>query len=150
MPVSGAGNFSVVINDSGIDATHDDLNWQQNRPEHSNFDRHRYFNRFHAASYGGKRAGHGFERRTRKRTARASSAEQDRLPGGRYAGVAPGAKLIGTGSGAVLFILNAVGGFEWSIANQAQYGIRVMSNSFGSSGAFNPDNPLNYRFQSGL
>ena len=30
LPVSGAGNFSVVINDSGIDATHDDLKLGKN------------------------------------------------------------------------------------------------------------------------
>ncbi|HYE76060.1 MAG TPA: S8 family serine peptidase, partial [Blastocatellia bacterium] len=31
----------------------------------------------------------------------------------------------------------------WSLANQGLYGIRVISNSWGSSGAFNPDNPIN-------
>ena len=63
--------------------------------------------------------------------------------GGLYAGVAPGAKLIGTGSGAGLFILNALGGFEWALANQFQYNIRVISNSWGSSGPFDPDDPIN-------
>src|SRR5205085_9402058 len=38
---------------------------------------------------------------------------------------------------------NALGGFEWSLANQGIYGIRVISNSYGGSGAFDPDNPLN-------
>src|SRR5204863_628311 len=70
--------------------------------------------------------------------------------GGRYAGVAPGARLIGTGSGAGLFILNGLGGFEWSMTNQTSldstgqpYNIRVISNSWGGSGAFNPDDPIN-------
>lgn len=143
MPVSGAGNFSVVINDSGIDATHDDLklgskviqNVQvvtdtetlsgftplltvENVPDTD-------LNVGHGTHVAGIVGGTG------------------QLSGGRYAGVAPGAKLIGTGSGAVLFILNALGGFEWSIANQAQYGIRVISNSFGGTGAFDPNDPLN-------
>src|SRR6185503_10940122 len=63
--------------------------------------------------------------------------------GGLYAGVASGARLIGAGSGAVLFVLNALGGFEWSIANQSVYNIRVISNSWGSNGRFNPDHPIN-------
>jgi serine protease AprX len=70
--------------------------------------------------------------------------------GGRYAGVAPGARLIGTGSGATLVVLNGLGGFEWSMTNQVTldssgqpYNIRVISNSWGGGGAFNPDDPIN-------
>src|SRR6266496_2132065 len=63
--------------------------------------------------------------------------------GGLYSGVAPGAKLVGTGSGAVLFILNALGGFEYSIANQSRYSVRVISNSYGGNGPFAPDDPIN-------
>ena len=47
----------------------------------------------------------------------------------QFGGVAPGAHLIGTGSGAVLFVLNALGGFEYSLANQARYNVRVISNA---------------------
>ena len=43
----------------------------------------------------------------------------------------------------MLFILNGLGGFEWSLANQFTYGIRVISNSWGGQGAFNPDDPIN-------
>jgi serine protease AprX len=63
---------------------------------------------------------------------------------GLYSGVAPGAKLIGTGSGAALFVLNALGGFEWSLAHQSQYGIRIISNSYGSTApGFDPEDPIN-------
>ena len=62
--------------------------------------------------------------------------------GGRYAGVAPGANLIGYGSGAVLFILNGLGGFEYALANQARYNIRIISNSWGGTGAFSPTDPI--------
>ncbi len=55
---------------------------------------------------------------------------------------ATGVKLIGTGSGAVLFILNALGGFEYSLQKQFDFNIRIISNSFGSQGPFNPNNPL--------
>ena len=143
MPVSGKGNFSVVINDSGIDARHDDLklgshviqNVQiltdtstlsgftpllsvENVPDTD-------LNVGHGTHCAGIVGGSG----------------QD--SGGIYQGVAPGAKLIGTGSGAVLFILNGLGGFEWSLANQSTYGIRVISNSWGGSGAFDPNDPIN-------
>ena len=150
LPVSGKGAFSVVINDSGIDARHDDLklgthviqNVQiltdeqtvagftslqaiENIPDTD-------LNVGHGTHCAGIVGGNG----------------QD--SGGKYAGVAPGARLIGTGSGAVLFILNGLGGFEWSMTNQTTldqfgqpYNIRVISNSWGGSGAFNPDDPIN-------
>jgi len=159
LPVSGRGAFSVVINDSGIDARHDDLKLgthviqnvqivtdeQTNNtvirlPEADGFFSLQVvenlpdtdFNVGHGTHCAGIVGGNG----------------QD--SGGRYAGVAPGARLIGTGSGAVLFILNALGGFEWSMTNQVTldqsfqpYNIRVISNSWGGSGAFNPNDPIN-------
>lgn len=159
LPVSGRGNFSVVINDSGIDARHDDLklgshvvqnvmiltdeqsnNAVINLPELNGFTSLQVLenvpdtdlNVGHGTHCAGIVGGNG----------------QD--SGGRYAGVAPGARLIGTGSGAVLFILNALGGFEWSMTNQTTldqfgqpYNIRVISNSWGGNGAFDPDNPIN-------
>ena len=159
LPVSGKGAFSVVINDSGIDARHDDLklgshviqnvqivtDTQTNNsvvrmPELDGFFSLQVIenvpdtdlNVGHGTHCAGIIGGNG----------------QD--SGGKYAGVAPGARLIGTGSGAVLFILNALGGFEWSMTNQTTldqsfqpYNIRVISNSWGGSGAFNPDDPIN-------
>lgn len=143
LPVAGQGNFSVVVNDSGIDATHADLHF----PEHviqnvfivtdtdtlSGFTPLLYqenipdtdVNVGHGTHVAGIVGGTG---------ARSGSL---------YAGVAPGAKIIGTGSGAVLFILNALGGFEWSLANQFQYNIRIITNSWGSNGPFHPDHPIN-------
>jgi serine protease AprX len=68
------------------------------------------------------------------------------LSNGKYEGVAPGAPLVGYGSGAALFILDALGGFDYAIANQAQYGIRVITNSWGDTGdrctPVNPDDPI--------
>lgn len=151
-PVFGGGDFSVVINDSGIDATHADLflgdrviqNVQVVADEATatalgivpslygftplvfvenvpNTDTHIG----HGTHCAGIVGGSGVR------------------SGGLYRGVAPGAKLIGCGSGAVEFILNALGGFEWSLANQPRYHIRVISNSWGGSGAFDPADPIN-------
>ncbi|MFY9555060.1 MAG: S8 family serine peptidase, partial [Blastocatellia bacterium] len=157
LPIAGQGNFSAVINDSGIDATHTDLKYSthviQNvqivmdgcilsqgsptppcpsAPEDRftpllvvenipNTDTHVGHGTHCAGILGG--------------TGQASS--------GLYTGVAPGVNLIGCGSGAGLFILNALGGFEWSMANQFLYHIRIISNSWGGGGPFDPDDPIN-------
>ena len=153
-PVTGKG-ITVVINDSGIDATHNDLKY----PEHviqnvqilsdqstgttctdqtgciigDNFTPLAYKEDVPNTD---THVGHG----THCAGIVGGSGIQS---GGLYSGVAPGARLIGTGSGAGLFILNALGGYNWSIGSQGRYGIRIISNSWGSSGAFDPDNPIN-------
>ncbi|MFL6256706.1 MAG: S8 family serine peptidase, partial [Pyrinomonadaceae bacterium] len=151
LPVSGKGDFSVVINDSGIDATHPDLQLGKNvvqnvliaTDEQTNntvvythpLDGFFPLTTVENVPNTDLNVGHG----THCAGIVGGTGQQS---GGKYAGVAPSAKLIGTGSGAGLFILNALGGFEWSLTNQALYGIRVISNSYGGSGAFNPDDPV--------
>ncbi len=143
LPLSGQGNFSVVVNDSGIDATHADLQYPnhviQNVQIVTGTDTLAGFtpllfvenvpdtdlNVGHGTHCAGIVGGTGAR------------------SGGLYAGVAPGANLIGTGSGAVLFILNALGGFEYSLANQFRYNVRIISNSYGSAAAFDPNEPVN-------
>jgi serine protease AprX len=142
-PVNGKGDFSVVVNDSGIDATHPDLqlgrNVIQNVQILTDTDTLSGFTSLQAVENlpdTDLNVGHG----THCAGIVAGTGQQS---GTLYAGVAPGAKLVGTGSGAVLFILNGLGGFEYALANQALYGVRVITNSWGGSGAFNPDNPIN-------
>src|SRR5690606_5986004 len=62
--------------------------------------------------------------------------------GGMYEGAAPGAHLIGYGSGGALFILDAIGGYDYALTHQYEYSIRVISNSWGTSGTFDPNNPV--------
>jgi serine protease AprX len=62
---------------------------------------------------------------------------------GKYRGVAIGSKLVGVGVGEALFILTALEGFDWVLQNRLKYGIRVISNSWGTTGAFAPDDPIN-------
>lgn len=52
---------------------------------------------------------------------------------GKIVGVAPGAHLLGYGSGAGLFILDTGGGFEYIAKHHKDYNIRAMSNSFGTT-----------------
>jgi serine protease AprX len=66
------------------------------------------------------------------------------MSGGIYAGVAPGSKLVGLGSGAVLFVLGQISAFDYAYTNQSIYNIRVISNSWGNSAvAADPDHPVN-------
>src|SRR6266436_3354627 len=62
---------------------------------------------------------------------------------GYYTGVAPGANLIGIGTGDVLFILFALAGFDYILDHQQQYNIKVVNNSWGTTGAFDPKDPIN-------
>ncbi|MBW3555216.1 MAG: S8 family serine peptidase, partial [Gemmatimonadetes bacterium] len=72
-------------------------------------------------------------------TAAGSGAASD----GKYTGVAPGAHLIGLGAGDVLFVFWILSGFDYIIDHQREYNIQVVNNSWGSSGLFDPDDPIN-------
>ncbi|MBA2693374.1 MAG: S8 family serine peptidase [Rubrobacter sp.] len=63
--------------------------------------------------------------------------------GGRYAGVAPDADLVGVGAGDTLFILYALEAFDYVLENQEEHNIQIVSNSYGTSGEFDPEDPLN-------
>src|SRR5216117_2600506 len=62
---------------------------------------------------------------------------------GYYKGVAPGANLIGIGTGDILFIFWALAGFDYILDHQQAYNIKVVNNSWGTSGAFDPKDPIN-------
>ncbi len=59
-------------------------------------------------------------------------------------GVAPGATIVGVGSGDGLSILYALQGFDYLMKPEIRetYNVRVISNSWGSSGEFAPYNPI--------
>jgi serine protease AprX len=141
LPLSGKGDFSVVVNDSGIDATHNDLKLGekviQNVEVLADTSTLAGFTPLVTIENvpNTDTVGHGTH-------CAGILGGTGQMSGGRFEGVAPGAKIIGCGSGAVLFILNGLGGFEYAIANQARYNVRVITNSWGSDGAFNPDDPI--------
>jgi serine protease AprX len=64
------------------------------------------------------------------------------MSNGLYTGVAPGSNLIGIGTGDVLFIFWALAGFDYILQNQDRYNIKVVNNSWGTSGAFDPEDPV--------
>lgn len=143
LPVSGKG-IGVVVNDSGVDGTHKDLEFGKNLVQNvlgstnlnalepgllpityqenvPNTDTNSGHGTHVAGTVGGTGA----------------------MSGGKYEGAAPGADLIGYGSGAALFVLDGIGGFDYAITHQQQYNIRVITNSWGSSGDFDPNDPIN-------
>jgi serine protease AprX len=143
MPVSGAGDFSVLVIDSGVDATHADLQFGtkvvQNVHPLVGTDTVEGFTpnvTVENVPNTDQSVGHGTH-------CAGIIGGTGIRSGGQYGGVAPGAKIVGAGLGAGLFVLNAVGAWEWGLANQYRYNIRVVSNSYGGGGAFNPDNPIN-------
>ena len=81
------------------------------------------------------------------RMSRASSARPARARVACTKASPPAPNLIGYGSGAALFILDSLGGFDYALTNQARYNIRVVSNSFGSPSDvgtdFDPNDPTN-------
>lgn len=65
------------------------------------------------------------------------------LSNGHYRGVAPDVDLIGLGAGEAIAILSGVQAYDWVLANHEEYNIRVINNSWGSSGgALNVRNPV--------
>ncbi len=143
MPVSGAGDFSVLVIDSGVDATHEDLKFGTKTVQNvqvmssaglvegftPNISIENVPNTDQSVGHGTHCAG--------------IIGGTGIRSGGLYGGVAPGAKIIGSGLGAGLFVLNAIGAWEWGLANQFRYNIKVVSNSYGGGTEFEPENPLN-------
>ncbi|WP_243298466.1 S8 family serine peptidase [Bacillus litorisediminis] len=62
---------------------------------------------------------------------------------GLYKGIAPDAKLVGLGTGEGLNILWALEGFNYVLEHQEEYGIKVISNSWGTTGEYSANNPIN-------
>ena len=146
VPVSGRG-IGVLVNDSGVDGLHPDLAYPQHVKQNvlAQTNLHAvdallpvtYTEGVHNTDIGG---GHGTH-------VAGTVGGNGAASGGAHEGVAPGAGIIGYGSGAALFILDTIGGFDYALTHQSQYNIRVVSNSFGNTGdvgtEFDPDDPTN-------
>ena len=142
IPVSGNGNFSVMVIDSGVDATHSDLQFGpkviqnvQTAVAAGTLDGFTPNVAVENVQNTDQTVGHGTH-------CAGIIGGTGVRSGGRYAGVAPGAKIIGSGLGAAIFVVNGLAAWEWGLSNQFRYNIRVISNSYGSAGRFNPDNPI--------
>jgi serine protease AprX len=142
-PLSGKG-VGVVVNDSGVDGTHKDIEFGKNLVQNvmASTNLNALEPSLLPVTYlenvpnTDTNSGHGTH-------VAGTVGGTGAMSGGKYEGVAPGADLIGYGSGAALFVLDGIGGFDYAIANQARYNIRVITNSWGSSGDFDPNDPIN-------
>lgn len=143
LPVTGKG-VGVVINDSGVNGTHSDLKYGSHLVQNvmasvnlnnltSGLVPIKYIENVPATDTS---SGHG----THVAGIVGGTGE---MSGGKYEGVAPGADLIGYGSGAALFVLDGIGGFDYAIANKEKYNIRIITNSWGGSGGFDQNDPIN-------
>jgi serine protease AprX len=144
IPYSGKG-VTVVINDSGIDGTHADLQYGTHLVQNvlgttnlAAWDTMLPITYTEGLPQTDIGSGHGTHCAGIVGGTGAKS-------NGLYRGVAPGADLVGYGSGAVLLILDAVGGLDYAVTNQNSFRspVRVISNSWGSSGPYEPMNPVN-------
>ncbi|GHA78370.1 hypothetical protein GCM10007389_35580 [Pontibacter akesuensis] len=145
LPVSGKG-IGVLVNDSGVDGTHPDLqfgkNLKQNVTAATNLNALSAilpYTPIENIPNTDATGGHGTHvAGIVGGTGQAST--------GKYTGVAPGADLIGYGSGAALLLLDVLSGFDYALINQAQYNIRVITNSFGTTSDtgtdVNPADPI--------
>jgi serine protease AprX len=62
---------------------------------------------------------------------------------GYYQGVAPEVELVGLGSGAGISILSALQSYDWVLEHQAEYDIRIVNSSWGTSGGeLNINDPI--------
>ena len=161
LPVSGRG-ITIAVNDSGVDGTHQDLTYNVTNPAAGKTVQNvimnmndkdgllirtgtlgNVFEGLIPPSYlenqpdSDTNGGHGTH-------VASIAAGTGQASGGLYAGVAPGANVLGIGSGGGLFVLGQVAAFDYILTNQLVYNIRVVNNSWGNSATdYDPDHPVN-------
>ena len=139
--LSGVG-IGVAVLDSGVDATHPDLVMGENVARNvklvgSILDQPVGGYLFADTPNSDLTSGHGTH-------VAGTIAGLGSASNGRYTGVAPGASLVGVGAGDALFILYALQGFDFILKPEVHeaHNIRIISNSWGSSGRFAPYHPI--------
>jgi len=137
--VTGA-NVGVAVIDSGVDGLHPDIAYGTAMVQNVKIVAANFFGEgsviLENVANSDTSSGHGTH-------VAGTIAGRGTASAGRYTGVAPGASLVGIGAGDGLHILWALQGFDYAIANRDTYNIKVISNSWGSSGEFSEADPVN-------
>ncbi len=145
LPVTGKG-VGILVNDSGVDGTHQDLEFGRNLKQNvlaatnlNAVDGMLPYTVVENVPNTDATGGHGTH-------VAGIAGGTGRVSQGKYEGVAPGATLVGYGSGAALLLLDVLSGFDYAITHQAEYNIRVITNSFGTTSDLgtnvNPADPI--------
>ncbi|PKR77737.1 peptidase S8 [Halalkalibacillus sediminis] len=146
LPITGK-DVGVVVNDSGVDGTHEDHKLGSNLVQNAvgSLNLNSTVGIFPVTYVedvpnSDSSSGHGTHV---SGTVGGTGAKS----GGKYEGVAPGANLVGYGSGAAIAMLDILGGFDYALTHQREYNIRVITNSWGDTGdagnPFDPEDPVN-------
>ncbi|NMH61380.1 S8 family peptidase [Alteromonas ponticola] len=137
---------TIMVNDSGVDASHQDLLFGDTVVENVQALTHASAISITGVTDGmtvkgqintDLNSGHGTH-------CAGTIAGSGIMSDGKYVGAAPDADLIGYGSGGGLFLLDTIGGFDFAINNLYTYEnpIKIISNSWGSSGKYEPLGPV--------
>jgi serine protease AprX len=139
LPVSGRG-ITVAVLDTGVDGTHADLSGRvvQNIKLADTQSLGAGFN-YPVAAPNLPNTDQAYGHGTFVAGVIAGSGQQS---GGKYAGVAPNANILGLSAGdaSLLFVLS---GFDYLLANAAGYNVRVVNCSFSANTVFDVNDPVN-------
>ncbi|HET6315391.1 MAG TPA: S8 family serine peptidase [Chloroflexota bacterium] len=147
--VTGRG-IGVAILDSGVDATHPDLAFGSKTVQNVKV----AFNPQDVFTLDNPPAGALFVENVPNTDTSSGhgthvagiTAGNGSSSGGYYTGVAKDASVVGLGTGETLLIIWALAGFDYILDHQAQYNIKVVNNSWGTTAdasAFDPNDPIN-------
>jgi serine protease AprX len=139
LPVSGRG-VTVAVLDTGVDGTHGDLSGRvvQNIKLADTQSLGVGFN-YPVATSSLPNTDQAYGHGTFVAGVIAGNGQQS---GGKYAGVAPGANILGLSAGdaSLLFVLS---GFDYLLANAAAFNVRVVNCSFSANTVFDVNDPVN-------